>query len=258
MEYLLHFMPCWGILLTSVFERFGGEEVMVSVGLLSDEPIAGRGLADLIAPESDLRFVHLDCDPSELVERVASADIDVLLVDFSTRVSFGLLAKLRKRCSDCRILLWTREVSLQVAHSAYQLGLRGIVRKTVPPELLVRCFRAVADGDVWYERSVMRALQETRTVTLTRREMQLLALVGQGFTNKEIATELSLTEGTIKFYMSRLFKKMGVGDRFELALYGLKTLFHDSGTREKPAAVETCATQGPRSIVLDPYLTKSA
>jgi len=231
---------------------------MVTVGLFSDEPIVFRGLSEVLDSSGGFDFVPLDCDPEELLERLRAREVDVLLVDFSNQISFSFLETLRERFPDCRLLLWARDVSVQVAHNAYHLGLRGLVRKTLSPELLVRCFRAVADGELWYERSIMQALHETKTVTLTRREMQLLTLVGQGLSNKEIATELSLTEGTIKFYMSRLFRKMGVGDRFELALYGLKTLFHDAGAGQKPPVVETLGAQGPRSIVLDPYLTKSA
>ena len=164
----------------------------------------------------------------------------------------------RSQFPDCRILLWAGDVSVQVAHSAYELGLRGIVRKSTQPDMLIRCLRAVADGELWYERRTMQALHETKIVTLTPREGQLLTLVGQGLSNKEIATELSLTEGTIKFYMSRLFKKMGVGDRFELALYGLKAMFHDSRVGQFPPTSEMHGVFGPRSIVLDSELLKSA
>jgi len=232
----------------------------VTVGLVCDEPIVCRGLSGVLESGNDFRFVSLEGEPSELIENLASERIDVLLVDFTSRVSIPFLATLRKRYPECRILLWTRDVSVQVAHSVYELGLRGIVRKSLQPDLLVRCLRVVAEGELWYERSVMQALQESKTVKLTPRETQLLTLVGQGLTNKEIATELSLTEGTVKFYMSRLFKKMGVGDRFELALFGLKTLFQDSGGTEdsKPPTVATLGMNFPRSIVLDPHLVKSA
>jgi DNA-binding CsgD family transcriptional regulator len=63
-----------------------------------------------------------------------------------------------------------------------------------------------------------------RRYSLTRREGQLVTLLAQGLKNKEIATSLNISEGTVKVYLSRLFQKLGVKDRFELALYGLKNL----------------------------------
>lgn len=103
----------------------------------------------------------------------------------------------------------------------------------------------------------MQVLHDAKTVRLTRREAQLLILVGQGLSNKEIATTLFLTEGTIKYYLSRLFKKMGVRDRLELALYGLKMLMQDRA-EGLPPATERVAAQGPRSIILEQPFAKTA
>ena len=73
-----------------------------------------------------------------------------------------------------------------------------------------------------------------RRYSLTRREGQLVSLLSQGLKNKEIATALTISEGTVKVYLSRLFQKLGVKDRFELALYGLKNLTPGGGTGKEP------------------------
>ena len=95
-----------------------------------------------------------------------------------------------------------------------------------------------------------------RRYSLTRREGQLVTLLSQGLKNKEIATALSISEGTVKVYLSRLFQKLGVKDRFELALYGLKNLTpgtpsadtQDSLSARKPVAP---IWQPPRSFFVE-------
>ena len=80
----------------------------------------------------------------------------------------------------------------------------------------------VAAGELWYERQITDGLFRAKKITLTNREIQLLQLVSQGLSNKEISSVLGLTEGSVKVYLSKLFKKTRVKDRFELGLYGLR------------------------------------
>jgi DNA-binding CsgD family transcriptional regulator len=103
-------------------------------------------------------------------------------------------------------------------------------------------------------------------VALTKRESQLVSLLSQGLKNKEIATTLTISEGTVKVYLSRLFQKVGVKDRFELALYGLRNLQNMSG--EAPAlnspshqipmggAKNPAQLQWLRSLVLEKHADK--
>jgi DNA-binding CsgD family transcriptional regulator len=130
------------------------------------------------------------------------------------------------------------------------LGVRGILRKTLPTDLQVKCLQKVQAGELWFEKALTDSFLCARRVALTQREGQLVSLLSQGLKNKEIATTLMISEGTVKVYLSRLFQKVGVKDRFELALFGLKNLStgqlpsHEKGMR--PAAVP-----GLRSLVLD-------
>ena len=81
---------------------------------------------------------------------------------------------------------------------------------------------SVAAGELWFERDLMSSMLGARPVRLSPREQQLVALVSQGLSNKQIASALGISEGTVKVYFSRLFRKVGVSDRFELALFGLQ------------------------------------
>src|SRR5580658_6480328 len=136
------------------------------------------------------------------------------------------------------------------------LGVRGILRKTLPTETLLRCLTRANEGELWFEKALTDSIMSARRYFLTRREGQLVSLLSQGLKNKEIATALTISEGTVKVYLSRLFQKLGVKDRFELALYGLKNLA--PGSRVTEAANVTAAKrqtaplwQPPRSFFVE-------
>ena len=107
---------------------------------------------------------------------------------------------------------------------AMELGVRGILRKTLPVDLQVRCIQRIVAGDFWYEKALTDCSPGARRKPLSAREAQLVTLLAQGLRNKEIAAALFVSDGTVKEYLTRLFQKLGVKDRFELALFGLKNL----------------------------------
>jgi DNA-binding NarL/FixJ family response regulator len=84
--------------------------------------------------------------------------------------------------------------------------------------------RIVAAGGLWFDEALEASLRNVKRITLTPRQSQLVNLLTTGLKNKEIAGALFLSEGAVKVYLSRLFQKLGVKDRFELALYGLKNM----------------------------------
>jgi DNA-binding NarL/FixJ family response regulator len=122
-----------------------------------------------------------------------------------------------------RVVLWLHEIAPESAFRAKECGVRGILRKSLPAEMILKCIRRVAEGELWFEKTLTDTFLNGRTVRVSRRENQLITLVSQGLKNKEIASVLEISEGTVKVYLSRLFEKVGVRDRFELALLGLKS-----------------------------------
>jgi DNA-binding NarL/FixJ family response regulator len=154
--------------------------------------------------------------------------------------------------TNSKIVLWVTSISTELAFQAMGLGVRGILRKTLPTDLQVKCLQKVQAGELWFEKALTDSFLCARRVALTQREGQLVSLLSQGLKNKEIATTLMISEGTVKVYLSRLFQKVGVKDRFELALFGLKNLttgagqipVGDKGHRSVPMP-------GLRSLVLE-------
>jgi DNA-binding NarL/FixJ family response regulator len=181
---------------------------------------------------------------------------DILLVELTADVTFAVLSGLREAVSTSRIVLWVHEISIELALQSMSLGVRGILRRTLPVDTLVQCLMRVNEGELWFEKSLTDSIMTARSYSLTRREGQLVALLCQGLKNKEIAYQLSISEGTVKVYMSRLFQKLGVKDRFELALYGLKNLAPGSRVTEATnvsSAKHTVAPifQPPRSFFVE-------
>jgi DNA-binding NarL/FixJ family response regulator len=151
-----------------------------------------------------------------------------------------------------RIVLWVNSISTELAFQAMGLGVRGILRKTLPTELQVKCLQKVQAGELWFEKALTDSFLCARRVALTQREGQLVSLLSQGLKNKEIATTLMISEGTVKVYLSRLFQKVGVKDRFELALFGLKNLTTGQlPVGEKGQRLGASSMPGLRSLVLD-------
>lgn len=200
---------------------------MIRILLSTDEPALARGLVAILSPIARFEVVSICQNPLELAEEaLAAGKPELLLMDVTPNVTLGLLSRLHRELSECRIVLWVRSISTALAHQAIQLGVRGILRKTLAEELVVKCLDKVAQGGVWLDSDLMESLLSVKMVALTRREAQLLTALAQGLSNKEIAATLSISEGTVKVYLSRLFQKVGAKDRFELALHGLRT-FHD-------------------------------
>jgi two-component system, NarL family, nitrate/nitrite response regulator NarL len=197
---------------------------MIRVAIRTDEPIVARGLATLLTAEEGFEVVPISCPPSELPAVLAMHNPNILLLDCQVAVAGNLIAAARRALPKCSSVLWVRTISVEFAYQVMQLGVRGILQKTKPPETLLAGLRKIAGGQVWIDEDLATELPDVQTVALTNRESQLLALVARGMKNREMAEVLSITEGTVKVYLSRLFQKAGVRDRYQLALYGIRNV----------------------------------
>jgi DNA-binding NarL/FixJ family response regulator len=183
-----------------------------------------RGCADLAREAGDIEVSTSGAELPEFMTIAETLRPHVVLLDTAAHVDFGCVAELRRRCPEARIVLWVDSMSIEIAHHARGVGVAGALRKDASDDIFKRCLRQVANGEVWFERSLLNSLLQVREVRLSPRERQLLRLVTEGLSNKQLAAELSISEGTVKVYLAKLFRKMGVHDRYELALHGLRTL----------------------------------
>jgi DNA-binding NarL/FixJ family response regulator len=177
-------------------------------------------------------------------------------MDLTPEVTFAALTEVKRVMRNCRMVLWVHNISTELAFQAMGLGVRGILRKTLGGDLVMKCLEKVHQGELWFEKGLTDSFLSAKRISLTRREGQLITLLSQGMKNKEIASMLLISEGTVKVYLSKLFQKVGVKDRFELALYGIKNLTSTHGHSEKSESTEphwdsAVPVASLRSLVMD-------
>jgi two-component system, NarL family, nitrate/nitrite response regulator NarL len=225
---------------------------MTRILLYSDEPMLAKGLESVLSQTPGFHLMPTCSSVACLNESLLNSNPDLLLLDLTEEVTFALLSEMKRAMMTCKIVLWVNKISTELAFQAMGLGVRGILRKTLPIDLQLKCLQKVQTGELWFEKALTDSFLCARRVALTQRESQLVSLLSLGLKNKEIAATLSISEGTVKVYFSRLFEKVGVKDRFELALFGLKNLTTGQlPSTEKGARVGAGAMPLLHSIVVD-------
>jgi DNA-binding NarL/FixJ family response regulator len=161
---------------------------------------------------------------SELEGHIPATRADLIVIEMSPAVSFETLRRLATTAPGSHIILWFDTISPEFVSQCLSIGIRGILSKTASVETHIRCLTEVGDGNLWIDQALSNSILGVRSVRLTPRERQLISLLVQGLSNKEIAWAMGLSVATVKVYLSRLYPKVGVGDRFELALLALKNV----------------------------------
>ena len=197
-----------------------------------------EGLRKLLEAEPGMRIVGEAADGEETVRLVRQLNPQVLLLDLSLPKLTGLeaLRELSKLGIQTRTIVLTAAIEGEQIVEALQLGAHGIVLKHSALQLLLKSIRCVNDGQYWVGQEgvsdLIQALRRTmpspstpspgRDFGLTPRERQVIALVGAGYTNKDLARELSISENTAKHHLTNVFDKLGVSNRLELVLFAVE------------------------------------
>lgn len=161
---------------------------------------------------------------------------DILLLEVTPDVTLETLIQMKALLPGGRIILWIDAISMEFANQALELGVRGFLRMAATQAEYLECLRSVLAGGLWVSPELHTNLLSGRQIRLTPRERQLMGLLAQGLSNKQVAWSLGVTEGTVKVYISRLFQKVGANDRLDLALIALRNLSaNQSGPPPAPA-----------------------
>jgi two-component system nitrate/nitrite response regulator NarP len=203
---------------------------LTRVLIADDHPIMLSGIRSIL-DGSEFQVVATATNGAAALEEIARTAPDILLLDLRMPELDGMdvLRTLRNRGDRRAVILLTAELEDDNLVEAIQLGVEGILLKDGAQNLLLNCLGKVASGGRWIDKSLLeRALEATMrdsraqpspSETLTQREKAIVSLVARGLRNKEVASELDLTEGTVKVYLYRIYEKLGVTNRTELALY---------------------------------------
>src|ERR1700733_3233097 len=223
------------------------KKAMVRIVIADDHPIVRDGLKKLLLLEDDFDVVGEAGDGREVLEKVQALDPDVLLLDLRMPNLDGLAALqvLQQTNKRTRVIMLTASEDKNEFVQAMKLGCSGIVLKQTAPDLIVKSIRKVHAGEIWLDShttaAVMRQFQTGTEVggsqggktrersPLSTREREIVALVAQGYKNKEMAEKMFISEQTVKNHLHNIFDKLGVSDRLELALYAIHKGLHLTG-----------------------------
>ncbi|MCP2278094.1 response regulator [Nocardia amikacinitolerans] len=207
---------------------------MVRVFLVDDHAIVRRGVSDLIEAEADLEVVGEAGSVEQAMARIPAARPEVVVLDVRLPDGNGieLCRELLSRHADLRCLILTSFTDEQAMLDAILAGASGYVVKDIGTTDLVDAIRAIGAGKSLLDNRAAAALmaklraeaeaESGPMATLTEQERTLLALLGEGLTNRQIAARMYLAEKTVKNYVSRLLTKLGVERRTQAAVLASK------------------------------------
>ena len=189
---------------------------MIRIVIAEDQGMLLGAMKSLLSMEEDIEVVGLAKNGEEAIELVEELQPDVCIMDIEMPVKTGLDAAEALRGNDCKIIILTTFARPGYFERARKAGVRGYLLKDSPIEELVNSIRIIVDGRRIYAPELVDFVYEDDSENpLTERESQVLELIAEGKTTKEIAAELFLAAGTVRNYISTILEKLGVGNRIE-------------------------------------------
>jgi DNA-binding NarL/FixJ family response regulator len=247
----------------SVFENRGTQQEdcsspLLRVILADSQAIFRAGLRKIFALEDDIRVVGQAETLSQTQSAVTKFSADVLIFESSLATNpVEAVTELLRQAPQLKVIVVTPASDEQLTLDLFRRGAHGILSREVEPEILVDCLRKVAAGEPWLEEQAVQWVMEAfrghnlrpsgarPKVQLTPKETVIVSCVTQGMKNKEIAVRVGTTEQVVKNYLRKVYDKLGVADRLELALYCLS---HHVVDGVKPPPIPTTAAEMEKSF----------
>jgi two-component system nitrate/nitrite response regulator NarL len=226
----------------------------IRIILADSQAIYRVGIRKIFALEDDLRVVAQADSLDNLRNAVERYPTDIVLLEGSLLTgTTNVIPDLLRLSPDLRLIVQAVQADEGQTVELYRRGVRGIISRSISPDLLVRCVRRIAAGETWIDnqsvnwvidayRSQAAALVSPRSQPrLSPKEMAIITCITQGKRNKEIAFQLGTTEQVIKNYLRKIYDKLGVSDRLELALYCLHNKIIQADADEETIAKKIVA-----------------
>jgi len=221
----------------------------IRVILADSQAIYRVGIRKVFALEDDLRVVAQADSLENLRLAIERYPTDIVLLEGSLLSGpANVIPDLLRTAPDVKLIVQAVAADENQTVELYRRGVRGIVSRAISPDLLVRCVRRIAAGETWIDnqsvswvieayRAQAAALVNPRSQPkLSPKEMAIITCITQGKRNKEIAFQLGTTEQVIKNYLRKIYDKLGVSDRLELALYCLHNKIIQTDSDEETVA----------------------
>ena len=207
----------------------------VKIIVADSEAIFRVGMGKIFALEKDLEVVAQTETLSQTLNTVSNTPADVILFEagLSPNPTDSVSEVIRRAQPGTKIIVIGHYTGEEETVDYLRRGVRGILTRSVSPDLLVRCVRKVSQGETWldnqgvnwvieaYRQQAEHGASPKQQLRLSEKEMLIIGGVTQGLKNKDIAVEVGTTEQVVKNYLRKIYDKLGVSDRLELALYSM-------------------------------------
>jgi DNA-binding NarL/FixJ family response regulator len=236
-----------------------GTGQLIRVILADTQAIFRAGLRKIFALEDDIRVVGQAETLPQTQSAVAKFSADILIFESALASNpVETVTELLRQAPQLKIVVVTPVSDEQLTLDLFRRGAHGILSREVEPETLVECLRKVAGGEPWLESQAIHWVMDAYRghnlrpsgarpkVQLTPKETLIVSCVTQGMKNKEIAVRVGTTEQVVKNYLRKVYDKLGVADRLELALYCLS---HHVVDGVKPPPVPSAARPTGDAVV---------
>lgn len=206
----------------------------IKIVIADDHKMVREGIKQLLELDGDISVISEAGDGNECLDIIKFDKADVLLLDINMPNKNGLevLEEIKKQKIDIKVLILTIHNEIEYLLKAVEIGVNGYVLKDSELAVLKEAINAVNNGETFIQPSLAPLLKEKilreekdnkdSNNVLTRRELEVLKLLAEGLYNKEIAYKLSISEKTVKNHVSSIFKKIGVFDRTQAAVYAIR------------------------------------
>jgi DNA-binding NarL/FixJ family response regulator len=215
-----------------VSEASSDDRSFTRVIIADSEPIFRVGMKKIFALEDDIRVVAQAENAVQMLASVEKFPADVVLFEvILSPTPAETVSQVLSAAPGIRIVLVVPELSEEETVEYLRRGVSGIVTRSISPDLLIKCIRKVSKGETWldnrgvnwvieaYRAQAMQLTNPRTRAKLSVKELWIISGVTQGMRNKDIAQEVGTTEQVVKNYLRKVYDKLGVSDRLELALY---------------------------------------
>lgn len=214
---------------------------MINVLLADDHSMVREGLKQLLELDGDIKVVGEAGNGEMCLELMQNLKPDVILLDINMPQMNGLevLEKMREMKAKQKVLILTIHNEVEYLMRAVEIGVSGYVLKDSDSKVLKEAIYTVCNGDNFIDATMTPLLKEQKYLKelqkearskeklLSTREIEVLCALAEGLYNKEIASKLQISEKTVKNHVSNIFKKIGVSDRTQAAVYAIRHKFVD-------------------------------
>lgn len=196
----------------------------IRILLVDDHMVIRMGLMTAVSDASDMEVVADVENGPDAIKAYRKHRPDIVILDLRMHGLGGIetLRMLREEFKNARILVFSNYARGEEIYQAMKAGASGFVMKEMPLDRLLEAIRAVHQGDQYMPPEVAVRVGERLPAQLSPRELEVLQMLGRGFSNKEIGAQLGVVEGTVKIHIANIFGKLSVSDRTQALLTAIK------------------------------------